>query len=789
MKKFRIVLISAMILALAVPLSATAQETLPDLPDSAVSIPWSDFKELIKELVAPPPVPPEPPVPPMSFTLSEAEYTGRVVGDNAVFDVTLVLNVLAEDEWVEVPLFPSDMAIGDVTMDGRPVTLTVENWYYTLVTDEPGSHLLSLTLYAPIYEGYGNDSVDLSVPEVATSKVRFSVNEPDLEFEVSPASYLATTPGGTSTTVDAVLPAGTWVTISWQSKFEEETSGELRVQAQVDTLISVGEGFLVGVSTINYEILHDSLTSFSFLVPDDIDIIDIQGEGIREWNTEKADDRVKVTVAASYEVTGDFSLAVLYEKNMGDTSAEVSVPQIEVLDVVREKGFLAVTAATRVGVEEVSLENLAMLDVTELPGGLVSASDTPIFYSYKYIKHPYSLMLAVSTFEDIEVIDANVSRAELNSLLTRRGDFVTRALFSVANNARQFMKLELPENTTIWSTYVSGRPVKPAVDEDGTVLIPLDRSERSGSGNGGLSSFDVEVIYYTETKDLSSVFGRRGFTAPLVNMKVDELVWTLYLPEKYVYKNTGDDMDYYGGPGPTPIREDKEYGLVGGGAMRSMEEAPSIYIEEDMDYYNGEGEWVADESMPAGVPESQVYMEKNIYTEGLESLGGETGRGMKGVLPVRFDIPFTGHSMSYRKVIVNPDDVSTVKIRYQSRNLIHWVELLEVIAWAIVFGVIIVGIRSAVRKRKLFLNKDKTIALAGAVGVIVLLHIVFILRGGLPGWGVFWGLVGGCMFLARDGVAALKRSLAEHREKKEHQKKEATAKEPKKAKKSDETGE
>jgi len=788
MKKNSIFLIAAIIIALAVPMSAVAQDTLPDLPDSAVSIPWSDFKELIKELVTPPPEPPQPPTPPMSYTLTGAEYAGRVVGDNAVFDVTLSLTVLVEDAWVKVPLFPSDMAISDVTMDGRPVTLTVADWYYTLVTDEPGAHRLTLTLYAPITQGYGNDSVNLSVPEVATSKVRFSVGEPDLEFEVSPASYLSTTPGGASTDFEAVLPATDWVTISWQSQFEEETSGELRVQAQVDTLISVGEGFLVGVSTINYEILHDSLTSFSFLVPEDIDIIDVQGEGIREWTTEQEKDRVKVTVAASYEVTGNFSLVVLYEKNMGDTSAEVSVPQIEVLDVVREKGFLAVTAATRVGVEEVSLENLAMLDVTELPGGLVSASDTPIFYSYKYIKHPYSLMLTVSTFEDIEVIDANVSRAELNSLLTRRGDFVTRAVFTVANNARQFMKLTLPENTTIWSTYVSGRPVKPAVDEDGTILIPLDRSERSGYGNGGLSTFEVEVIYYTDTKDLSSIFGHRGFTAPLVNMKVDELVWSLYLPENYVYKNTGDDMDYYGGPGPTPIREDKEFGMVGGD-MRSMENAPT-YVEEgmDMDYYDVEEEWPADEAMPTA-PDSQVYLERNVYTEGLESLGGETGRGMKGVLPVRFDIPFTGHSMSYRKVIVNPGDISTIDLRYQSRDLIHWVELLEVIAWAVVFGVIIVGIRSAVRRRKLYLNKDKTIALASAVAVIVLLHIVFILRGGLPGWGVFWGLVGGFGFLARDLVVAARRSIAAHREKKEEQHKKVVAKESKKAKKGDDKGE
>jgi membrane protein CcdC involved in cytochrome C biogenesis len=287
------------------------------------------------------------------------------------------------------------------------------------------------------------------------------------------------------------------------------------------------------------------------------------------------------------------------------------------------------------------------------------------------------------------------------------------------------------------------------------------------------------------------VFGRREFTAPLVNMKVDELLWTLYLPEMYIYKDTGDDMDFAGDVGPTPIREDKGFGMIGGGgAMLSMEEAPAGVFEGDMDYYDVEGEWAADEAMPT-TPESQVYLERNIYTEGLESLGGETGRGMKGVLPVRFDIPFTGHSMSYRKVIVNPDDVSSINIRYQGRDLIHWVEMLEVVAWAVVFGVIIVGIRSAVRKKKLYLNRDKTIALASAVGVIVLLHILFILRGGLPGWGVFWGLMGGCAFLARDGVVAAKRSIALHREKREQQHKEVTAKAKgaRKAKKADETGE
>lgn len=738
MKKIGCVLLVLLFLS-PLTLFGQEEEKLPNLPDSSVSIPWSDFKELIKELLVPPEPPTPPPAPPSDYSISGVEYSGRLEEGSAVFKAEFSLEVLAEDKWVEIPILSSDLAVSDVTMDGRDVTLSARGGKYWVITDSPGRHDISLRFFAKVNDGYGKDGIEISIPKVPVSKLSFIVFEPGMDFEISPANYVKISSTGGSTTLNAVLPVTEWLSISWSPKVTEEISGELRVQAQVDTIISVGEGILVGVSTINYEILHASLDTFSFMIPPDIDIIDIQGDGVRDWEVENAGDRKKVVVKTNFEVSGDFSIALLYEKNMGGTTADVEVPEVEVLDVVREKGYLAVTSSTRVEVVEVEKENLGMLDVTELPDELVYASENPILFSYKYIKHPFYLKLGVITHGDLPVLTSDVKKAEFTSLLTKRGDLVTLGVFSVVNNLKQFMKLTLPPDSTIWSAYVSGKPVKPAVDAEGKVLIPLDRSERTDSG---LTSFTVEIIYITETDSLRRFMGKRKFSTPAIDLLVDEIFWTLYLPQKYVYKNIGKDMELVGLP-HTVYDYDK------GAMMFNGDIAPTEeYMDED------ELSKEMKKEMPS-IPQSQVYMERNIYTEGIESLGGESGR-MRGVLPVKLDIPFSGYDMRYNKAIVKSGEVSTVKIKYQGRSAGRFISFICLILWAVFFATLILAIRSSIKEKKFTIDDQKSIIFGITILLIVLTYIFFVTKESSISWGFFWGIIFGGSFFVWDLVLKLK---------------------------------
>ncbi|MBN1574164.1 MAG: hypothetical protein JW984_13285 [Deltaproteobacteria bacterium] len=756
------------------PVQAFSEEEtkLPELPNSSVSVPWSDFKDLIKKLLVPPEEPPEPPLPPIDYSISESHYAGRLEGESAVFDAEFAVDVLAENKWIEVPILSSSLAVSDVTMDGKGVTLRTSGSYYYLIMNKPGRHILKLTFYKPVDKGSGKVGVNVPIPMAPVSTLEFSVPKPGMDFTIDPANYKRTTGLEGSTRLEAALPVTSSVSIYWSPAVPEEISGELRVMAKVNTLISVGEGFLGGVSTINYEILHKSISTFSFLVPKDIDIIDVKAEGIRDWEITPEGEKVKVTVNMSFEVSGDFSLAVIYEKNMGDTTAQVDVPEIEVLNIVREQGFMAVTKSTEVEVVELKAENLSPLDVTELPGELISATENSILYSYKYLKHPFGLRLDVTKNEDEEVDTCVIIKEELTSLLTVRGDLVTRARFTVRNTTEQFLKLKIDEmfaeepagedtadegsvgedmgegTTKVWSAFVSDKPVKLTRDRYGRVLIPLDRSVKT---DGGMTSFVVEMTYSTETKPFNRITGWRTFYAPKTDYRVGEMTWTLYLPKKYVYRNLGKDMELISAPVIFPVSK------------------PGYDDTGDMGISTGEG-FVAEEEMsmekkeyapaPSGGLRSQTEM--NVIRDSIDTIGGKSGR-KRGVLPVRVDIPFSGYKLDYNKTIVKKGEESIVKFRFQGMDVKRWISYIEILAWATFFATLLFAVRSARKRKRLYINKDKSIAVAVSLGVIILLHLFFILDFHALKWGLFWGLVVGLLYYLNDIRHEVKKRLAEIR--------------------------
>ena len=243
MKK-ALILFCVLLASLSVAVSARSEQGLPDLPGGAVTIPWPDFKELIKELIAPPPVAPVAPVPPADYSVNSATYAGRLEGDSAVFSASFAVTILAEKKWVSVPLLSSEAAVSDVTMDGVPVTLSVTNGMYTVITDKPGVHKVSLKFFVPADTGAGRNSLDIPLPEVPSSTLTFSVPRPGLDIQITPAHFRKVTASGGGTMLEAVLPITSRAAISWSPAVREEASGTLRVQAQVNTIISVGEGIV-----------------------------------------------------------------------------------------------------------------------------------------------------------------------------------------------------------------------------------------------------------------------------------------------------------------------------------------------------------------------------------------------------------------------------------------------------------------------------------------------------------------------------------------------------------------
>ncbi len=172
--------------------------------------------------------------------------------------------------------------------------------------------------------------------------------------------------------------------------------------------------------------------------------------------------------------------------------------------------------------------------------------------------------------------------------------------------------------------------------------------------------------------------------------------------------------------------------------------APASIPQEEMD--------AADEMYRGAVEkkelQSQLYMEKNIYAEGLSAIGGTTG--MKGVLPVKLDIPFSGREMSFTKAIVRPGERSTVRIRYEGKGVSGLLFYIVMALCAVIFVCLIIAARRSVEARRLVVDQ-RLAALLGAALVILILVAVLLISGhrrGLGGLGVAI-IIGGGLF-ARD---------------------------------------
>jgi hypothetical protein len=152
-------------------------------------------------------------------------------------------------------------------------------------------------------------------------------------------------------------------------------------------------------------------------------------------------------------------------------------------------------------------------------------------HGFKYLKHPYRLVLSIRKHQKLDVPVAAISSANAVTLFTEDGKVVHRLVYQVINSAKQFLEVRVPAEADVWTVFVDDQPVESAVNAEGVLLVPLIRSRPEGNR---LSPFPVEIVYCM-VGDRFSGFGTRGAMLPAVDLLVSQLLWSVYLPNDYTY--------------------------------------------------------------------------------------------------------------------------------------------------------------------------------------------------------------------------------------------------------------
>src|SRR5262249_35700355 len=130
-------------------------------------------------------------------------------------------------------------------------------------------------------------------------------------------------------------------------------------------------------------------------------------------------------------------------------------------------------------------------------GEMVTSRQSPSMVAFRFrpgdTHTARALDVNVARYDQQAVLMANVEEARYRVLISKDGKTLVQARYAVRNNKRNFVKVTLPQGATLWSASLAGRPVRPGQAQDGSLLLPLEKSK---SGEEA-PAFAVELVYFS----------------------------------------------------------------------------------------------------------------------------------------------------------------------------------------------------------------------------------------------------------------------------------------------------
>ncbi|GEM_PF-2068804 len=694
----RVILI-ALLLAVASYLPGWAQErSLPKLDDGQVIMKWRDFEKILKELLKPLPKEPEPepeppPTPPVEYSFSSASFDVVIGKGFAKVEADYALDVLVDKKWITVPLGRTTSGIYKVLLDGKPALVSNYGGSISTLLLGKSAHRLHVSYTVTASQNPGPNSFQVPVASVPGATI--TLVAPSELSDIGIIGAVITNAGKSKEAwnIRAIAGATQNLNVSYAVPVPEALAAAAekiptKLYSSMELLVSIADEVTSVNAYFNYDIKHSPLSRFSVAVPDGYDVVNVFGQGTSGW---KVDDG-KLNVSVNYEVKGSYVLRVEFESKRESASGAVVIPEPKTIDAERESGFVAVETRSSLEVAIDTLDGLVPIDATELPLPLRRRARYPILYSFRFGRHPYAGSLSVTRHEEVEVLTAAIDTVNLVTLFTKDGKSVTRMIYEIRNNKKQYLKIDLPKNAKIWSAYLDDEPVKPSKNNKGQTLIPL---KKSGSGDKKVS-FTVELIYYSPIDEIKKR-GKLKITFPKADIPASEMLLSLYLPPKYKYKDFEGDLEE---TVTEPVALDKsrivtEAPVSAPVAGKKKETKGFLYSKRALRRQEQMEMEIADEislNAPVVVEDQLRDLGQAVTTPARPTPRPRRG----GMLPVKFSVPLRGTVKRFSKLLVM-DEAPELTFRYRKRwKPIPWQRVwlvAKIIVWALVALVFISLIR------------------------------------------------------------------------------------------------
>jgi hypothetical protein len=296
---------------------------------------------------------------------------------------------------------------------------------YEVLFPSKGSYEIEATLYGRIARETGRSTLRLKLPRTSVSQFEISIPDKGLEFAITPAAAFSSVENADGTTRLVVyFGASQEVNISWTKKTGETALSAL-LFADVQTDVRLSAGVVRTDATVSYRILRAGVTTFEVLVPDNQQVLAVNGQNLKEWTLKAEGGAQRLHVDLHTAAKDGYTLGIRMEAALPSLPQQVKLPLLQAQGVERQSGAVVVTADPDLLVEMGAVEGLTQQAVAV---GKDGRATTGLVGSYRYLRLPYSGSLTVSEAKpQVEVAGETLLRVtpEMQEL-TARFDYTVK---------------------------------------------------------------------------------------------------------------------------------------------------------------------------------------------------------------------------------------------------------------------------------------------------------------------------------------------------------------------------
>ena len=290
----------------------------------------------------------------------------------------------------------------------------------------------------------------VTLPAAGVRRVEVSADRRDMELKLPGTLQAQREETVSGVRTHGILQPGTPFAVRWKAH-AETVEVELLVASKANTIITLSPGALRMDGLFVYEISQGTLQQVRFAVPRTLNVTQVRGQHLRDWQMEKGDDGNTLVVKLSREQEREYRVQVLAEMPLAPFPTELEVPVVQPLDGTRADGELAIGTNSAIQLQVKQSAGLSQVDAAAFSRATLEPKQARAIpqgkaFFYGFAATPYQMSLALDDIvpsfdaderllvgvEDDEVVVKGQVELEIRDAPIRRLSVTLPAGFVVA---------------------------------------------------------------------------------------------------------------------------------------------------------------------------------------------------------------------------------------------------------------------------------------------------------------------------------------------------------------------